>query len=40
MIQLLMQYFRKGLVVADKKRKCLLNKIKYKWCAADTDKRP
>ena len=28
MIALLIQYLRKGLVVADKKRKCLLNKIK------------
>ena len=27
MIELLMQYFRKGFVVADKKRKCLLNKM-------------
>ena len=28
MIQLLIQYLRKGLVVAAKNRKCLLNKIK------------
>ena len=28
MIELLMQYFKKGLVVAERKRKYLLNKIK------------
>ena len=28
MMALLIQYLRKGFVVADKKRKCLLNKIK------------
>jgi hypothetical protein len=27
-IELLIQYFKKGLVVADRKRKCLLNKMK------------